>query len=197
MPISPLNLMTCNKRYLYSLISFTLAWHRGSLLVWYDQPWHLPSNHIFSYQTLDYPRNRQTKIILTLKRTTGISACHRWTGSYSKEKMKKIYWEYNSVSPYSLTSDIYLCIDCKHTYVSILWPDKQEKRSLLDVTWILTVKLVCVPSKGKNNGLGTGSHFFSKVLPGSLGFWMNREPFLVNREPLLSNQIKHNILRVK
>ena len=48
--------------------------------------------------------------------------------------------------------------------------------------------------KGKNKRLGTGSHFLSKVAPGSLGFCRNQELLLVNREPLLSNQIERDII---
>ena len=49
-------------------------------------------------------------------------------------------------------------------------------------------------SKGQNKRLRTGSHFFSKVAPGSLGFCRNREPLLANQEPLLSNQIERDII---
>ena len=47
--------------------------------------------------------------------------------------------------------------------------------------------LPVVMTKGKNKRLGTGSHFFSKVAPGSLGFCRNREP-------LLSDQIERDII---
>ena len=72
-------------------------------------------------------------------------------------------------------------------------------RQLIEKSQHVELNQQNVVDKGKNNGLGTGRHFFSKVAPGSQGFWMNRPTGTIFSEPgatfIKSNM--HIILRVK